>query len=385
MTQTTKHPVDDETNVEEKANSVDAVSDVESQRQLNDLRREYLDGRSDSINQWLVVIGLVLAFFAVAIPIVTGIAAYVAYREFQKIESEAEKYLQEAKGYANEAAQYLKDIQAQKKIAEEVVTGLTSGDISKLVQPGTFEVSSEVEDILRAIQLEPGTSVIDKAIVEAVRLQQAGKTDEAIKQWSSIANISEGIDNDKAAAAFFARGSLKMSLKRHEAAISDANEAIRLRPNYAEAYLLRGLSNTNLGRRDEAISDLNEAIRLNPSSDQAYLFRGLSNDNRDEAISDLNEAIRLNPSNAQAYMSRGVANHNSGKHDEAISDFNEAIRLNPSSDQAYFFRGLAKQELRKVEEAKADYQTALKLAEQQGNENLKTTLEGILQGFKDKE
>ena len=38
-----------------------------------------------------------------------------------------------------------------------------------------------------------------------------------------------------------------------------------------------------------------------------------------------------------------------------------------------------------MEEAKADYQTALKLAEQQGDENLKTTLEGILQGFKDKE
>ena len=46
MTETTKHPVDDEANVEERANGVDAVSDVESQRQLNDLRREYLDGRS---------------------------------------------------------------------------------------------------------------------------------------------------------------------------------------------------------------------------------------------------------------------------------------------------------------------------------------------------
>ena len=320
MTETTKHPVDDEANVEERANGVDAVSDVESQRQLNDLRREYLDGRSDSINQWLVVIGLVLAFFAVAIPIVTGIAAYVAYREFQKIESEAAKYLQEAKGYASEAAQYLKDIQTQKKIAEEVVTGLTSGDISKLVQPGTSEASLEARNFLQKTQLDSGASVIDKAIVDASRLQREGKVDEAIKKWSSIANIAEGIDNDIAAGAFFARG----------------------------------FAHTDLGRHEEAISDYNEAIRLNPNF-------------------------------AEAYMARGFTNHNSGKHDEAISDYNEAIRLNPSPADAYLLRGLTKKALRKVEEAKVDYQTALKLAEQQGNESLKTTLEGILQEFKDKE
>ena len=354
MTQTTKHPVDNETNVEERANSVDAVSDVENQRQLNDLRREYLDGRSDSINQWLVVIGIVLAFFAVAIPIVTGIAAYVAYREFQNIESEAAKYLQEAKGYANEAAKYLQEIEAQKKVAEKVVSELTSQDITKLVQPGKSEVSPEVEDLLRTIQRDPGTSVIDKAIAGVVRLQQEGKTDDAIKQWSSIANISEGIDNDIAAAAFFARGTIKNSLGRHEEAISDANEAIRLKPNYVEAYFLRGLTNENLGRHEEAISDLNEAIRLKPNDAQAYLFRGLSNGNW-------------------------------GRHEEAISDLNEAIRLKPNDAQAYYLRGTIKGNLNKIEEAKADYQTALKLAEQQGDENLKTTLEGILQGFQYKE
>ena len=354
MTQTTKNPVDDEADAPDRDSSVDAVSDVESQRQLNDLRREYLEGRLDSVNQWLVVIGLVLAFFAVAIPVVTGIAAYVAYTQFQRIESEAQEHLDEAKRYASEAAQYLKDIEAQKKIAEKVVSELTSEDISKFVQSGTPEVSPEIESILRSIQLEPGTSVIDKAIVEAVRLQQAGKTDDAINQWGSIANISEGIDNDIAAGAFFARGSIKSSLGRYEEAISDANEAIRLKPNFAEVYLLRGISNENLGRHEEAISDLNEAIRLKPNDAQAYLLRGLSNGNW-------------------------------GRHEEAISDLNEAIRLKPNDAQAYYLRGTVKANLNKIEEAKADYQTALKIAEQQGNETLKTTLEGILQGFKDKE
>ena len=354
MTQTTKPPVDDEANVEERTSRVDAVSDVENQRQLNDLRREYLDGRLDTVNQWLVVIGLVLAFFAVAIPIVTGIAAYIAYTQFQRIESEAAEYLKEAKGYASEAAIYLKEIKDQKQVAEKVVSELTSRDITKLVQSRKSEVSSEVEDILRSLRLEPGTSVIDKAIVEAVRLQQARKTDDAIKKWSSIANISEGIDNDIAAAAFFARGAINTDLERHEEAISDFNESIRLNPNYVEAYVLRGVSNDNLGRREEAIPDFNEAIRLNPNSAEAYLFRG-------------------------------VSNNNLGRREKAIPDLNEAIRLNPNSAEAYFFRGTIKGNLNKIEEAKADYQTALKIAQQQGNESLKTTIEGILQGYKDKE
>lgn len=317
MTQTTKHPVDDEVDIPESASSVHAVSDVESQRQLNDLRREYLDGRSDSINQWLVVIGLVLAFFAVAIPIVTGIAAYVAYREFQSIESEAAEHLNEARKYANEASQYLKDIQAQKKIAEEVVSELTSGDITKLVQPGKSEVPPEVRSFLQTIQRDPGASVIDKAIVDAFRLQQEGKVNDAIKKWGAIANISEGVDNDIAAAALFARGIANNGLDRHEEAISDANEAIHLKPNYVEAYFLRGLVNNNLG-----------------------------------------------------------------KHEEAIPDLNEAIRLKPNYADAYFMRGLVKGSLGKEEEAQVDYQMALKIAEQQGNENLKTTIEEVLQKFK---
>ena len=216
MAETTKHPVDDEANIEERASSVNAVSDIENQRQINDLRSEYLDDRAASLNQWLVVIGLVLAFFAVAIPVVTGIAAYVAYTQFQSIESEAAESLKEAKQYVSEAAIYLKEIKDQKKIAERVVSGLTSGDISKFVQPGTSELSPEARELLQTIQLDPGASTIDKAIIEAVKLWQEGKTDDAIEKWGSIANISEGIDNDIAAAAFFSRGMIKSNLGRPE-------------------------------------------------------------------------------------------------------------------------------------------------------------------------
>ena len=82
---------------------------------------------------------------------------------------------------------------------------MTSGDISKLVQPGTSEASLEAEEhILQKTQLDSGASVIDKAIVDAVQIAASeGKVDDAIKKWSSIANIAEGIDNDIAAGEHF--------------------------------------------------------------------------------------------------------------------------------------------------------------------------------------
>ena len=72
MAQITKHPVDDEADVPDSASSVDAVSDIESQRQLNDLRREHLDSRSDSVNEliastryeWLKVIRKLIIEYA---------------------------------------------------------------------------------------------------------------------------------------------------------------------------------------------------------------------------------------------------------------------------------------------------------------------------------
>ncbi|MDE0553938.1 MAG: tetratricopeptide repeat protein [Candidatus Poribacteria bacterium] len=263
MPQTTKRPVDEEANVEERVSSVNTVSDIENQRQFNDLRSEYLDDRSESINQWLVVIGLVLAFFAVAIPVVTGIAAYIAYNEFRSIESEAAKYLKEAKEYANEAAIYLKEIEDQKKIAEKVVSELRSEDITKLIQSDRAEVSAEVEGMLRTLRREPGTSLIDQVIIEAVTLSQEGKIDDAIEKWSAIVNILEGIDNDIAAGAFFARGILKESaLGRHEAAISDLNEAIRLLPNSAEAYFARGIAKGSLKKEKEARADYQIALKI---------------------------------------------------------------------------------------------------------------------------
>lgn len=42
------------------------------------------------------------------------------------------------------------------------------------------------------------------------------------------------------------------------------DEALRLNPNFAEAYRNRGVTKAKLGKHEEAIAELKQAMRLKP-------------------------------------------------------------------------------------------------------------------------
>ena len=69
-----------------------------------------------------------------------------------------------------------------------------------------------------------------------------------------------------------------------------------MKPDYAEAYNNRGSAKNDLGRRDEALTDYNEAIRLRPDLAVAYNSRGKMNallNRTDEARRDFETAVSL--------------------------------------------------------------------------------------------
>ncbi|MDZ7814749.1 MAG: tetratricopeptide repeat protein [Planctomycetota bacterium] len=182
--------------------------------------------------------------------------------------------------------------------------------------------------------------------------------------YTAIAHFSNAIENTPSSAAYLNRGNAKFELGRHEEAIKDYDEAIRLDPKYAAAYNNRGAANVKLGRHKDALSDYDEAIKLDPKYALAYRNRGNAKfelDRYEEAIKDYDEAIKLDPKYSSAYNNRGNAKLELGRHEEAIKDYDEAIKLDSKNAYAYNNRGAAKAALGRHEEAIKDYEEAIKL------------------------
>ena len=362
-----------------------AAAEVEIQRRFNDLRREVLDDRGKLVDWWLTA----TAIFLTLLGIVAVIAGYLSFKRFREIEAEARQNVTASRQYTEEARHLVEEIKAKRHEAESLMEGLNAQIASD--DPG------KATQAILSVRQNPEASLTDKAISDAVFLQQQGKRDDAIEKWRAIAHVVEGSDNDLAARAWLSvgylvwdespensiaayneairlkpdyaqaynnRGNVKVLLERHEEAIADYDEAIRLKPDYAQAYYNRGNAKGRLERHEEAIADYDEAIRLKPDYAQAYNNRGIVKvllERHEEAIADYDEAIRLKPDHAQAYYNRGNAKGRLERHEEAIADYDEAIRLKPDHAQAYHNRGNAKGRLERHEEAIADYDEAIRL------------------------
>ena len=123
------------------------------------------------------------------------------------------------------------------------------------------EQAEEVEETLQAELQNAELSVVDRAVIDAYQLQQDGKIEDAIEKWRSIANITEGIENEIAAHAWFSIASLYTQGDQKEKALPAYDKSLSLNPNYAVAYNDRGATKSLLGQLESAISDYDEAIR----------------------------------------------------------------------------------------------------------------------------
>ena len=351
----------------------------EFERRFNERQKEILDARAAYIERWLV-----------AISVVAVVGGYLGFTKFDKIEDEARQHVTAAKQHAEKAQILVEKIEAKYGESVSLVE-----EQKKLNAETVGKNPDEAGRAAESIQEDPAASLIDRAMAAAVQLQLQGEIEKAVEKWRAIIHIAEGRDNDLAARAYFSvgyllikpedaiaaydqairlkpdyaeaysnRGNEKNALGRHEDAIADCNQAVRLKPDLAEAYNNRGNAKSDLGRHEDAIADYNQAVRLKPDLAEAYNNRGVAKDELDRyeaAITDYDEAIRLKPDYAEAYFNRGNSKIALGQHDAAIADYDEAIRLKPDFAEAYTSRGVAKDELDRYEAAITDYDKAIRL------------------------
>jgi tetratricopeptide (TPR) repeat protein len=160
-------------------------------------------------------------------------------------------------------------------------------------------------------------------------------------------------------------GHVLLKKNQIDEAISQFQEAIRLKPDFANAHYNLGVALNKKGQTDEAIRQYQEAIRLPP--DYAATHNNLASalvekGQTDEAISQYREAIRLKPDYAGAYNNLGNVLLDKGKINEAINQYQKAIRLAPDDADTHYNLGTALGMKGQTDEAISQYREAIRLA-----------------------
>ena len=321
---------------------------VEIQSRLNEIRREFLDERANTIDWWLAVTALVLTFFG----IVVVIAGFFGYRRFQEILNEAREGAKAAGEHAQDAERHVMEIKTNLDKSREMLV-----DMNAETAADNPEKSSQA---VEAVQNNPEASVLDKGVATAFALQRRGETEKAVEKWHAIANLAEDSDNALAARAWFSIGYLVQN-ESLEKSISALDESIRHNPNIANAYFNRGTAKARLSQLEAALTDFDEAIRLNRDYANAYHNRGNIKarlNQLEAALVDYDEAIRLNPEHDHTYNNRGKTKARLNRLEAALVDYDEAIRLSPDYAAAYFNRGIVWLLRQEYDKAKSDLSNA---------------------------
>ena len=327
--------------------ALDDAAKMEIRRQSdelrNELRRQYLDDRAESITRWAKIINWWLAGVAIlfsALGIVLTFSFRQKAREAIKKTQESADKASQAADEANELVKRIEEHEKQAEKGKQSIGGILE-EVSSMTDSAGFE---QPEESAENIQQSPESSMLKKEITRAVSLQGDGEIEKAIEKWRAIANLAEKIDKKVSARSWRQVGFLMDEPKDKVSAYS---EAIHFDPQNALAYNNRGIAKAKLERYHSAIEDYDEAIRLNPKYSTAYKFRG----------------------SAKAKLK---------EYEDSIKDYDKAISIDPKYTWAYINRGQAKLELRGIKESRSDFQTALELANKSDNKKLATRISKII-------
>jgi len=150
----------------------------------------------------------------------------------------------------------------------------------------------------------------------------------------------------------FNRGEQYLRSGNYSDAIKEFEQAIKLKPEWAEAYFKLGLAHSKVPIMDKdrpahtkaAVNAFQAAVRLKPTWAEPYNELGLKLlelGKYDDAIGPFKEAIRLQPEFAEAHKNLAIVHLYQDRYTDGIERLREAVRIKPDFAKAHELIGLA--------------------------------------------
>lgn len=245
----------------------------------------------------------------------------------------------------------------------------------------------------RAIALNPELPEVWEG--KASTLRQLGRHEEAIVASEEAITLRMNIVGNNAE-FWFKQGIIQLETEDFTEAITSFDQALAIKPDFAEALVNRGVVLHALGkfhealssfdrvifefvhasawknrgrvlndleRYDEAIDSYNQALQINPNYVEAlYELGALFNNLKryPEALDYSRQAIVIEPKDSHAWYVNGYALDGLGFHEKAITSFDQAIKLEPDKLEAWLSRGYALAKLCRYDEAIICFNEAIK-------------------------
>lgn len=136
--------------------------------------------------------------------------------------------------------------------------------------------------------------------------------------------------------AYVARGISYQGMGQLDKALRDFAKALEAMPSSPTAHYHLADVLKDQKKTTEAIIALNQAVTLKPNYAQAYLLRGriwMQRGDYNLAAKDFSQCIAYDSSLARAFFERGQALRKLGKINDALADFKEFALRNPLDSQ----------------------------------------------------
>jgi len=201
------------------------------------------------------------------------------------------------------------------------------------------------------------------ALSENSLFEQFARADDLQEKKASLEKIKELEPNS--AYGHFAKGWLLNLERRFDEAITEYQEAIRIKHDFAEAH--NGLGNVyyNLDKLDQALTEYQTATFLNPAYIEALLNIAMlhyQKNHLDQAVSAYLIVIQINPKHAIAQNNLGNVYYQKGEVTKAIRAYQEALKINPNLPETHYNLAIALEESDRLVEALEEYRTFLRFA-----------------------